>query len=380
MPQPLKYFVRGYEGTFTKYGEDPQESQTGKGMKPSDQGYGVESPDIHGMLTTHKQFHPDQKRVTGWTGDKEMYHGKFPSLQGSYMDYYEDVVKAIRGEAEVVIKPELARDGLRIIELGRESADSGKTLRMDWADFYHWRFVATMGWWAKVTRTRRNKDEGPCSIRDERKWGETKPSHGTVEMIELEPRRPSEGVRNSGFGGLRHGQRSSLLLWLSDWWDKTNPSANLSDLRFVESSHNRTADELTMSDITSIASEAQITQDIAQSEAPLSTPRTLSGRSNGSITPQPHQHDPSTLDISSKLPSVDSPAIQEPRAASLQLRSVNSHVIRSGLTSEEVELRPLEVESIHDRVLPLGRTKKLLIGMATLMTTFVAVCLDYGVK
>ena len=45
--------------------------------------------------------------------------------------YYEDVVKAIRGEAPVVIKPEHARDGLRIIELGRESADQGKTLLLD---------------------------------------------------------------------------------------------------------------------------------------------------------------------------------------------------------------------------------------------------------
>jgi len=131
MPQPLKYFVRGYDGTYIKYGEDPQEGQTGKGMKPTDPDYGVESPEIHGILTSNKQFHKDQVKVTGWTGDKEMYHGKFPSLKGSYIDYYEDVVKAIRGEAPVAIKPELARDGLRVIELGRESADLGKTLPMD---------------------------------------------------------------------------------------------------------------------------------------------------------------------------------------------------------------------------------------------------------
>ncbi len=131
MPQPLKYFIRGYEGTYIKYGEDPQEGQTGQGMTPADPKYGEESPDIHGVLTTNKHFHNDQVKVAGQTADKEMYHGKFPSLKGSYMDYYEDVVKAIRGEAPVAITPTLARDGLRIIELGRESADSGRTLPMD---------------------------------------------------------------------------------------------------------------------------------------------------------------------------------------------------------------------------------------------------------
>jgi predicted dehydrogenase len=113
-----------------KHGEDPQEGQTGQGMKPSDKGYGAESPAIYGQLTTNKQFHDDQKEVTALGGNK-VYEGRFPSLTGSYVDYYEDVVKAIRGEAPVVIKPEHARDGLRIIELGRESADLGKTLPMD---------------------------------------------------------------------------------------------------------------------------------------------------------------------------------------------------------------------------------------------------------
>ncbi|GFZ48396.1 hypothetical protein JCM24511_06144 [Saitozyma sp. JCM 24511] len=131
MPQPLKYFIRGYNGTYIKYGEDPQEGQTGKGMTPADPGYGVESTEIHGILTSNKQFHEDQMKVTGWAGDNEMYHGKFPSLKGSYLEYYEDVVNAIRGEAPVAIKPELSRDGLRIIELGRESAELGKTLPMD---------------------------------------------------------------------------------------------------------------------------------------------------------------------------------------------------------------------------------------------------------
>lgn len=130
MPQPLKYFIRGYNGTYTKHGEDPQEGQTSKGLTPADRQYGVEDESIHGELTTTKQFHDNQKKVTA-LGGNEVYTGRFPSLKGSYADYYEDVVKAIRKEGPVIITPQHARDGLRIIELGRQSADEGRTLPMD---------------------------------------------------------------------------------------------------------------------------------------------------------------------------------------------------------------------------------------------------------
>jgi len=42
--------------------------------------------------------------------------------------FYRDLVAAIRGEAEVVVRPEVSRDGIRIIELARESAEKGSTV------------------------------------------------------------------------------------------------------------------------------------------------------------------------------------------------------------------------------------------------------------
>lgn len=44
------------------------------------------------------------------------------------MDYYRDVVAAIRGEKELVVKPEQSRDVIRCIELAKESAASGKVV------------------------------------------------------------------------------------------------------------------------------------------------------------------------------------------------------------------------------------------------------------
>lgn len=132
---PLKYWARGLGGTFMKFGEDPQERQTQTGLTPSDNGYGVEPECDWGTLTTAEPFEDDsslqQTKATcrSWV-NQEVYTGKFPSLRGSYAEYYDDVVRAIRGEAPLVITAEHARDGLRVIELGRQSADEGRTLRM----------------------------------------------------------------------------------------------------------------------------------------------------------------------------------------------------------------------------------------------------------
>lgn len=124
MQQPLKYFVRGYGGTFVKYGEDPQESQVGKGIAATADGHGVEDAEIWGTLTTKEKFDATQSRDEG----SGKWIGKFPSVKGEYTKFYVDLVEAIREKAELKVRPEQSRDGLRIIELARESADKGSTL------------------------------------------------------------------------------------------------------------------------------------------------------------------------------------------------------------------------------------------------------------
>jgi hypothetical protein len=75
-------------------------------------------------LTTKEKFDGCQSHDP----ESGRWVGKFPSLKGEYVGYYSDLVKAIRGEGELVVKPETARDGLRVIEIARESADKGCTL------------------------------------------------------------------------------------------------------------------------------------------------------------------------------------------------------------------------------------------------------------
>lgn len=124
MQYPLKFFVRGYDGSFIKYGDDKQESQIMSGQTTATPGFGVEPEATWGLLTTKEKFHDSQVRDDG----SGRWVGKFPSLKGDYSDFYVDLVKAIRGEAEVKVTPEHARKGIRVIEIARESAEKGCTL------------------------------------------------------------------------------------------------------------------------------------------------------------------------------------------------------------------------------------------------------------
>jgi len=131
MKDQLKAFVRGTGGSFIKYGTCPQENQTiagGYGVA-SEEGFGVEDPSIYGLLTTVKEF--DSSYQTYDKASKK-YIGKVPSLVGAYTGYYENVVDAIRGRAALEVKPETSRDGLRVIELARESNEKGITVK--WSD------------------------------------------------------------------------------------------------------------------------------------------------------------------------------------------------------------------------------------------------------
>lgn len=107
---------------MSQSGEDPQIDQLFAGIKADDPCYGVEPEKYHGEFFTKTQVDNSQKQTGGLWG------GKYASSQGSYVDYYKDVVAAIRGEKEVVVKPEESRMGIRIIELAKESAEKGITV------------------------------------------------------------------------------------------------------------------------------------------------------------------------------------------------------------------------------------------------------------
>ena len=112
--------------TITQHGEDPQIDQLFAGLKADNPLYGIEPEKYHGELFTKRQVDKSQSQMGALWG------GMYASAQGSYVDYYKDVVAAIKGEKEVVVKPEESRMGIRIIELAKESAEKGVT--MPWSE------------------------------------------------------------------------------------------------------------------------------------------------------------------------------------------------------------------------------------------------------
>ncbi|KAH6619321.1 hypothetical protein B0J18DRAFT_400272 [Chaetomium sp. MPI-SDFR-AT-0129] len=127
MQDQLRLFVRGTKGSFLKFGVDPQEAQAiaAPGQPATSAEYGVESERIWGTLTTKSEFDP---KIQKYDEESQRYTGKYPSIPGRYRSYYENVSAAILGREEIFVKPETSRDGLRIIELARESQEKGATI------------------------------------------------------------------------------------------------------------------------------------------------------------------------------------------------------------------------------------------------------------
>ena len=113
----------------TQFGTDPQESRAiaAPGQPATSPTFGDEPERTWGTLTTNNQFHPLQQLDQ----DSQKWIGKFPSLPGWYRGYYENVADAVRGNQEVYVKGETAREGLRVIELARESSARGVTMQWE---------------------------------------------------------------------------------------------------------------------------------------------------------------------------------------------------------------------------------------------------------
>ncbi|TPX11444.1 uncharacterized protein E0L32_007863 [Thyridium curvatum] len=135
MAQQLKQLVRGTKGSFIKVEQKPwfqqrstcpQEEQIAAGLKPLDPGFGVESDKMRGILTTYDEFDAGVQR---YDPETKKYTGAYPTMTGRWMGLYENVADAINGKAELVVKPTQSRDGLRVIELARESHNKGVTVQ-----------------------------------------------------------------------------------------------------------------------------------------------------------------------------------------------------------------------------------------------------------
>jgi scyllo-inositol 2-dehydrogenase (NADP+) len=109
-----RYIIHGTEGSFLKFGEDPQEARLRAGEPPVGQDWGVESESIHGLLHT--------------VIDGKTIREKYPSHRGDYGLYYKNVYDTIVNKAPLTEKPEHGYNTIRLIELAFESHRQQRTI------------------------------------------------------------------------------------------------------------------------------------------------------------------------------------------------------------------------------------------------------------
>jgi predicted dehydrogenase len=111
-----RYILHGTKGSFIKYGFDPQEEMLKQGHMPDSPDWGKEDPDYWGILNA--EMHGQQ------------FYGTIETEAGNYMGFYDNVHDVITKGAEQAVRPEEARNVIRIIELAFESKIKGAIVRL----------------------------------------------------------------------------------------------------------------------------------------------------------------------------------------------------------------------------------------------------------
>lgn len=102
------FIILGNNGAFVKYGMDVQEEALLAGNAPNKTAnWGEEPESLWGTMNT--EFNGIE------------FRGKVKSEAGNYVGFYENVYSAMVGEAELEVKPEQARNVIRVIELAMQS-------------------------------------------------------------------------------------------------------------------------------------------------------------------------------------------------------------------------------------------------------------------
>lgn len=112
-----RYMIHGAKGSFIKNGEDPQEEMLKAGIIPTGPDWGKELPENFGLLHTE---------INGAVV-REIY----PSLQGSFGFYYNNLYQTIRHQAPLQEKAEDGYEVIKLIQLAFRSSEEKRTIYID---------------------------------------------------------------------------------------------------------------------------------------------------------------------------------------------------------------------------------------------------------
>jgi predicted dehydrogenase len=104
-----RYMMHGTKGSYIKYGEDPQEELLKAGQLTTSADWGKEPESQFGLIHTEI--------------DGKIIRETYPSAQGGFQGFYNNLYKTIREGAPLQEKPEHGFNVIRIIELAFESSE-----------------------------------------------------------------------------------------------------------------------------------------------------------------------------------------------------------------------------------------------------------------
>jgi predicted dehydrogenase len=110
----LRFVVRGEQGTFLKYGIDPQEEALKRGETPRDDSWGREPREKWGTL-----YAPREGNVAAET---------IPTMPGDYRLFYANVRDAMLGKAAIDVTAEQMLNVMRALEMAQESSRTRCTI------------------------------------------------------------------------------------------------------------------------------------------------------------------------------------------------------------------------------------------------------------
>jgi scyllo-inositol 2-dehydrogenase (NADP+) len=111
-----RYILHGTEGSFIKYGIDPQEQALKDGKVPGTAGWGADAKELWGKInTTIGGLHIE---------------GHVETIAGDYTQFYKNIFESIRNGKPLAVKPEESKDGIRLIEACYESSKSRKAIKL----------------------------------------------------------------------------------------------------------------------------------------------------------------------------------------------------------------------------------------------------------
>jgi len=116
--QGPRYALHGTLGSFVKYGEDPQEEALKAGRTPLEPRWGEEPEERWGRIDA--------------TVDGVRFVGNVQTQAGAYQRFYRNVYDHIAGLDALAVRPEEARDAIRLLELGMRSSRERRTIPIDW--------------------------------------------------------------------------------------------------------------------------------------------------------------------------------------------------------------------------------------------------------